>query len=239
LKKHPAYLKVYNSIKASIDSGEFKVSDLLPTEPSLEDKYDVSRITIRKAIELLSNDGYVRVKQGYGTTVLDPGAMQKLSFVTSLSETMASYGYKITTKNMHIDEIIPSKRISDKLNLTENTPVIRIQRLQLANDKPISIMTNYIISDLVPNIRDFEDQFISLYLFLESEYDINIDASHDLITANTADLVQAKLLQIPIGSPLLHLTRTSYSEGQIITVDDAYIDATRYKFSIHLAGRGR
>ena len=136
-----AYESVYNAIKNAIINGEYIIGELLPPEPALEKKYGVSRITIRKAVELLSNNGYVVVKQGRGTTVTDPNTTQKLNYVTSFSETLKSYGYKLSTNDLHIDEVVPPESVLTNLGLDSGTAVTRIQRLLIANDKPISIVT--------------------------------------------------------------------------------------------------
>ncbi|MGI5849286.1 MAG: GntR family transcriptional regulator [Christensenellales bacterium] len=236
-KQLPAYQKVYNELKRSIQNSEYEVNSLLPSEPVLEKMFGVSRITVRRAIDMLSADGYVTVRQGHGTTVKMPNPTQKLNFITSFFETLSSYGYKVTTKNTHIDKIVAPANVLPSLNLTEGAQVIRFQRLLIANDKPIAIVTNYINADLLPNAEQHMDQFQSLYLFLENVFNLTIDSANDTITARSADLGQSQLLELPIGSPLIYLKRVTYTGPAPLSLDIIYIDGMRYSFTVNLHGR--
>ena len=79
-----AYLQVYNALRRKITSGEFAIGSLLPAEPSLEKMFRVSRITVRRAIDILSQEGYVKAQRGIGTVVLDYQVTQNLNRITSM-----------------------------------------------------------------------------------------------------------------------------------------------------------
>lgn len=84
----PSYLQVYNQLKQDILKGKYKIGEMLPIEGDLEKIFEVSRITIRKAVKLLNEDKLVDVKQGRGTMVLDFKASQNLNHVVSVTETL-------------------------------------------------------------------------------------------------------------------------------------------------------
>ena len=90
MQKVTAYMTVYLSIKKLIKEGAYKPGMLLPTERDLEKIYAVSRITVRRAIAMLSDEGYVKVVQGKGTEVRDISTTQQLNTVTSITETLKS-----------------------------------------------------------------------------------------------------------------------------------------------------
>ncbi len=235
--KIPAYVRVYNSIRKQIEDGDYKVGDLLPPEPMLEKNYKVSRTTIRKAAEMLFRDGFVLAKQGKGTEVLDPKTVQKLNYVTSFSETLRENGYEVSSKSMHIDFVIPSNNIALDFQIEPDSHVIRIQRIQLANEKPIAIITNYLLPEMVPGIENYAGKFSSLYEFLEMKYNIIIDSATDFIKAKAASFVEAEMLQIPINSPLLVLYRITYSNNKPFEVVELNIVADKYEFCVHMTGR--
>ena len=79
----PAYKAVYFSIKRAIQDGSYKAGTLLPSEPELEKQFNVSRTTVRKAIGLLAAEGYLDVRQGRGTLVLDVTTTHPLNSNTS------------------------------------------------------------------------------------------------------------------------------------------------------------
>jgi GntR family transcriptional regulator len=236
-KAMTAYKHVYNQIKRAIETGKFSVGSLLPSEQALGELYGVSRITVRKAVELLSNEGLVTVKQGYGTTVMDPNTVQKLNYVTSFSETLLANGYDLSTMECHVDVLASSEKVAGPLGLEPGAPVMRIQRLMAANGKPIALMTNYLSADLPFDGDAFTKNPQPLYQFLEKNCGLPIDAASDVITARACDLAQAHLLQLPVGSSLIYLKRTTYEKGRPITFDCCYIDGMRYSFSVNLVGR--
>ena len=141
------------------------------------------------------------------------------------------------SKRMHIDMVDPPKNVLDDLNQPEDTQVVRIQRIQLANGKPVAIMTNYVIPDLVPGILSDAGTFVSLYHHLELKYGILITAAKDNIKAKAADFLESELLQIPIGSPLLVDRRITFSKDRPIEVVLMIVDASKYEFSVNLIGR--
>jgi GntR family transcriptional regulator len=236
-KRIPAYMKVYTKLKGMIFDDTYPKGTLMPTEPDLCNMFKVSRTTIRKAMELLEQGGFVKIQQGRGTEVLDYKTTQKLNIVSSFTETLESKGYSVHSKSMHIDMVVPPRNVLDDLNLLADSQVVRIQRIQLANDKPVSLMTNYVIPDLVPGIVNDSGTFVSLYHHLETKYGIKITSARDNLKAKVADFLEAELLQIPIGSPLLVDRRITFSLSKPIEVVIMIVDASKYEFSVNLSGR--
>ena len=99
----PRYLWVYNSLKSQIEAEDFKVGDYLPPEPELQQTFQVSRTTVRKAVEMLSQQGFVFIRQGRGTEIIDFKATQKLGFVTSFSETLREKGFTVTQADIRAE----------------------------------------------------------------------------------------------------------------------------------------
>jgi len=236
-KRIPAYMKVYSKLKGMIFDDTYPKGTLMPTEPDLCSMFSVSRTTIRKAMELLEQGGFVKIQQGRGTEVLDYKTTQILNIVSSFTETLESKGYTVHSKSMHIDMVVPPKNVLDDLNLPAETEVVRIQRIQLANEKPVAMMTNYVTPDLAPGIVNDSGTFVSLYHHLETKYGIVITEAKDNIKAKVADFLESELLQIPIGSPLLVDRRITYSLGRPIEVVLMIVDASKYEFSVNLVGR--
>lgn len=131
----PIYMKVYNRLKNQILSGSYPSGSFLPTESELEQIYQVSRTTIRKAVKMLSDEGFLSVRQGCGTMVMDTRTTQNYNQVTSVTESLKKRGYEVTTASMMIDVIPATREIAMDLQIPEETPVARIQRLQLADGK--------------------------------------------------------------------------------------------------------
>jgi len=236
-KRIPAYMKVYTKLKGMILDDIYPIGSLMPTEPDLCNMFEVSRTTIRKTMELLEQGGFIKIQQGRGTEVLNFKTTQKLNIVSSFSETLESKGYSVNSKSMHIDMVVPPNAVLNDLHLPADTKVVCIQRIQLANDKPVAIMTNYVISDLVPGILADSGTFVSLYHHLETKYGVLITAANDNIKAKVANFLESELLQIPLGSALLVDRRITFSQDRPIEVVIMIVDASKYEFSVNLLGR--
>lgn len=237
LDKTPAYIRVYNALRSKILDGEYTIGDLLPPEPELEKLFLVSRTTVRRAVEMLSREGLVAAKQGRGTTVLDYHTTQNINQVSSLSETLEQKGVNVYCKNMYINTVAASARVASELQVPPGSPVILIQRLQIADDKPIAIFKNYLIPEMVPDIERYVGKFAHLYDFLEEHYGLLIDAARDRISARSATFEEASMLDVPVGSALIYLVRVCYSGGRIVGSDHCRILGSRYEFEIYMNGR--
>lgn len=230
--KQPAYISVHNSLKEAINSGEFPANSFLPPEYDLEKHYGVSRTTIRRAVEMLAQANYVEVTQGRGTMVLDQSDKQNVSMLSSIYKTLKNNGLSIRPRSIHADIIPADAKISSALNISERNEVLRIQRIQLADDIPIAIITNYLNPVLVPDFDTTFENINSLYEFLEERYDLRIDSTHDIISAKAADFTEAELLQVKCGDPLITFDRYTFSNGEPLTYDKNIIRADKFQYEI-------
>ena len=237
MSKRPAYLGMYEHLKKEIINGIFTVGELLPTESEFEQQFEVSRTTVRRAMDLLSRDGLIEIKQGRGTMVLDYKTKQNLNKVTSVSESLKRRGYTVKTKSMYIDVIKATVSLAKDLSIELGDDVARIQRIQLADDKPITIMKNYIVYSNVPHIEQYTNKFYALYQFLEDQYQIHIDGAVDKISAKSADFADSEMLSVPVGTALLCIYRICYQNNMPVCVDNVSIVGDQYELESSMTGR--
>jgi GntR family transcriptional regulator len=233
----PRYLWVYNTLKNRIELEDYKVGDFLPAEPELQRTYQVSRTTVRKAVEILAQQGFVYIRQGRGTQILDFRATQKLGYVTSFSETLREQGFEVAQADVRAELLPAPRRIATDLGIDAGTPLVKIDRLTLANGKPIAIMTNYLLPEIAPGIDRRISAMKSLYAFLESEYDLIIEAATDFISARSASAEEAARLGVAECSPLLVVRRVTHSRGRRIEVAVLLVVADRYEYCVHTRDR--
>lgn len=236
VKASPAYLRLYKILKQKLIDGEYPVGKMLPTEAELCEQYKMSRTTVRRAVEMLAREDYICAKQGRGTEVLDFRTRQSLNTVTSINETLRQKGHDVSSKSFYIDAIDATERLAADLQIPTGAPLYRVQRIQMADEKPIAIMKNYIPQALVPDFRSAAP-FPSLYLYLGSQYNININRAHDRISARMADFTDAEMLQVPIGTALIAFARVCYQVDLPVCVDHLSIVGDRYEFELFLSGR--
>ena len=237
MSKQLMYHKIHDRIRHDIQNEVYLVGSLLPTESELESKYSVSRTTIRKAMSLLAKEGYIEIKQGRGTRVLNYKARQDFNHVTSVTESLRRKGFLVTTKSMHIDLVPAAYPLTDTLNLKEGEMMVRIQRIQLADGKPICLMTNYIPYELVPGLEQATGAFIALYQYLEEAYGFIITNTKDRIYAAAASFYEAEMLEVSTGTPILQIERTCYNQGNAICYDLVKIIGNQYEVEITTVGR--
>jgi len=229
----PRYLRVYSSLKTQMEAGEYKVGGFLPAEPELQKLFNVSRTTVRRAVEMLAQEGFVSIQQGKGTEVLDFKTTQPLQYVTSFSETLRNRGFAVSSRQVCLDFVAPPPRIAEDLKVEASTLLVRIERVTLASGKPIAIMENYLLPELVPGIEKRIGAMSSLYAFLEAEYNVTIETATDYISAKAASHSEAVRLEVPEASPLLVVRRITCSRGRPIEVAILHVVAERYEYCVH------
>lgn len=237
MARTPAYHTVYQAIKKQIREKKYPVGSLLPTEGELEQEFSVSRTTIRRAIGLLASDGYIKVTQGRGTEVLDRSTFQNLNHISSITESLTTKGYTVTSREMDIRRVRVTGQAAKMLQLNEGDEAYLVQRLQYADDIPIALMTNYLRVEQVPGLERFSGQFSGLYAFLEKQYGIVIKEATEYLSATTADFCEAKLLHVDVGAPLLCSRRISCTEAGVFEYSVNKIVAEHYEYCVHLKGR--
>ncbi|MHB8065442.1 MAG: GntR family transcriptional regulator, partial [Ruminiclostridium sp.] len=113
----PLYYQVKENLMEKIKNKYFQVGDLIPSESELQAMYDVSRITIRRAIQELVQEGYLFTQQGKGTFVSKPKASQELNLISSWAETMVILGMHPETKVIRFSEETAPVNVAKQLNI--------------------------------------------------------------------------------------------------------------------------
>lgn len=235
--KIPAYERVYRHLKQQIMDGDYAIGENIPPEPQLQIDFDVSRTTVRKAVEMLVQEGIVEVRQGKGTRVLDYKIVQSMNFVTSFTESLKKRGYVVRSAEITIDRLPASPSRALELRIAAGEELVRIRRVQLADNRPAGILINYVPAVLVPNIEKYTNTFHSLYQFLEDVYGIAIQSSRDVITARALDEAEAFLLGVKPGTPAMYDKRVTYSGTRPISIDRMVALADKYEIVIDMKGR--
>lgn len=238
LKHAPLYYQVKEDILHKINQGVYKVEDPIPTENELQSIYQVSRITIRRAIQELVQEGYLTTQQGKGTFVSKPKATQELNLITNWAETIAKLGMHPKTKRTDMTEEPASVSIAKMLNIEPGDRVFKIERLRYVDGEALCLMVNYLIPELVPDLLEKGLIEESLYQTLEQRYNLVLTKAVEIVEACSADAREARLLKINKDAPLLRVKRITYDdEDRVIEVVIAVSRADRYSYTINLAGR--
>ena len=129
------------------------------------------------------------------------------------------------------------EELADELEIPEGTSVARIQRLQLADEEPVTLMENYIEYAKVPGIEAYENQFVALYQFLEEKFGLQIDETRDRISAKSATFMEAQVLKTEPKDALLVVHRVTYWQNRPVSIDHVRIIGSKYE--VEISGKGR
>lgn len=208
------YMRVYSDLRFKLKSSKYPIGSFLPTEPELEQLYNVSRSTVRRAVALLVNEGLVRVTRGRGTEVVAALPYQKYLNIKSISTTIQddSQPAKINsfiTAQANIDTTTAKEATAAALGLEIGAPLYRLQRVvkTASDNRPAAFIVNFLPQDLVPDFQKYENTFTDLYPFLEETYGIKYLSSEEYISARAATILEANTLDVAVGSPLLYCKR--------------------------------
>ncbi|MFF3890389.1 GntR family transcriptional regulator [Streptomyces sp. NPDC001914] len=205
-EREPKHETLRSELLALIDEG-LHPHDPLPSERELMQRYGVSRMTVRRAMERLAVEGRVYRVQGAGTFVADPATISKSLHLTSFSEDIRSRRMVPGSRLLVMERTGADLACARDLFLTPGTPVIHLERLRLADDEPMCLENVWLPEDLVPGLLEVSEPF-SLYGWLESVGAAPVHADQT-IRATVVDARQAELLSVPAHFPALQVERVT------------------------------
>lgn len=226
------YKSIFHDLSKRIEDGEYSRGDLLPTEAKLCKIYNVSRVTIRQAIQLLVEENYVKKIQGSGTHVIYSQVkttLRRSSKIRSFSEEMARLGKAPTAKPIKFEMVFANKVLAEELNLEEQEPLFYYERILLADDKPYCFEYGYMP---IKHFPDFSITHLtgSKMRYIEEDRGFTVDHTHQIVHAILANETLHEYLDVPIGSPLLEVTHFAYTAEELPLHKTCVIfDSTRYQ----------
>lgn len=208
------YLNIYNEIVGKIDSGVFETNSKLPSESQLMDEYGVSRDTVRKALNLLEQNGYIEKSKGKGSFVLD---MNKFNFpvsgIKSFKEIEKNLGKKCETIVEELTLKNPSENIMKKLEVSPNEYVWSLIRTRNIDGEKIILDKDYLNSEFVPRLTE-EICKNSLYDYIEGELGLKIAYAEKEITVQKATEEDRRLLDLRGYDMVAVVKSYTYLEGR-------------------------
>ena len=234
----PMYYQIYKGIVKAIKDGVYAVDSQIPTEMELCDGLDVSRPTIRQALQELINEGYVVRKKAKGTFVCKPKVegffFKKLE---SYNDEMKALGMHPSTQ-VEVQEVLKAEdEVAYNLQLHEQEDVLHLLRLRYADQEAMVYVHTYVPIALFPSIEtiDFHHEETSLYDIMEHRYDCAIAYVDRCVEAMNASRELAEKLDIMEAQAVYTVTTIAYNhDDKPIEYSIAYYRGDRNKFSIRL-----
>ncbi|MCD8140607.1 MAG: GntR family transcriptional regulator [Planctomycetaceae bacterium] len=234
----PLYQQIKEDIKSSIESGVYVPRQKIPSEPELSAKYNASRITIRRAVDELSADGYLIKMQGRGTFVGTPRIHRKITEsnrIESFTNTCKSNGMTAGGRLIR-HQIIPAQ--SDErsfLSLKKDALLLYIQRVRTADGEPVFLENLFLPYDKYQAIAERDDLgTVSMFQAIEAISGTRpVGAARRTVEATRATGERASMLNVPIGEPLLHVNVYFTDTNQKpVFIGRQYYIGSRYMFEL-------
>ena len=228
----PLHHQVRNYLLGSIERGELLPGQQLLQEKEYASRFGISLAPVRQAILDLVKEGYLYRVPGKGTFVREQKVEEKISILSSFSESMRAKGLSATLRvvELRVGKIPPA--LKSVLGQGDQQYVY-LQRVALSQGEALALLSSYIPARLVPGIETIDFQGRSLYKTLEERYDIVLARAENTIEVVRCRAAQAAVLGISPGTPMLQV------EGKTYDVTDQFVEfaqvlyrADRFRFTI-------
>ncbi|MGX8238237.1 GntR family transcriptional regulator [Exiguobacterium undae] len=217
----PKYKQVAEQIETDIVNHVYQHTNKLLTEDEYATKYGISRNTVRKAIEILVNKGYVYQVQGSGVFVRDHYNSDYVNLEKLQGLTSDFSGRKVETRALAFEQTTANEEVAERMKCPVGTPVYYVKRLRLVDDHPFSVEDSYFRKNLVVYLDENIIQK-SIYNYLRNDQKLAIGFADRVIYADFLNAQDAVLLELKENDPALLVDNTVYlTNGQIFDVSRA------------------
>ena len=229
----PLYEQIKNEIIKQISEGTYEPGSKLPSEHELEDEFNTSRITIRRAIDELAKDNYLTKKQGKGTFINAHKVQRNLLNLNSYTNFMLENNSKPSRKVIEISYENATIKVRSNLHTSEESKILKVQRIMHFEKNNDGLEIGFYPTEIFPDLDKKITNDVSISNLLKDTYHVSQGHSHQQINLTFATSDMAKKLNVVLGSPLFQLERTVYdTENQPIYFAVMYYDPNKVSFIV-------
>lgn len=236
------YMALYGTLKRAIEDGKYLTGSLMPTERQMMEEYAVSRNTVRRAIAQLEMDGLISVSPGRGTQVIkgranhDKPGFQIPYDVTTIKK-VGWDQYTVGFSSSTIDVMQADTRLSEKLAVPPLTELYRVQRLKFCGNVPSCYVVSYLVKEKLPGLERFNGQIMWLSKQIYDTYHLSPLSAYEKVTVQAATFLEANLLRLDIGTPMMLVQRTAEYEQGLIEFTESFYNPEFFYIEIEMKGR--
>jgi GntR family transcriptional regulator len=222
----PLYQRLASALLDAMTVGSISGGQALPSERRLSAELGISRVTVRRALELLARDGRLRRQQGAQTRVVER-VQKTLSTVTGFSEELHARGSVPGHRWISRQTVLPTPSEAMSLGLSTNDPVVRLVRIRTADGRPLAIERATVPQAILPSGNLVDE---SLYATLRALGCGPVQGAQR-IRAGLMSPVEAELLEAEPGAPLLIIERRCYlADGRAVEFTETRYNGALYDF---------
>jgi GntR family transcriptional regulator len=228
----PKYYQIYEDLLAMIRQGQFSEGDRFPSDTELVNSFRVSRGTIREAIKLLIQQGFLVREQGKGTFITYHKIQQDSDKLIGFTEVMQQHGMKASARIIEKKVHDPAPNIRQVMGLGEDDKVVRIVRLRYGDKEPLIIERSFFRFELFQPIMNMDLENNSIFELLYRHTYIRLGYAVQRIEAMSAGQSEHELLKVELGTPLLLMKRFIHTkEGVFFQYSEDVYRSDRITFT--------
>jgi len=222
------YRAIADELRQRVESGELAAGALLPSESELSGAYDVSRVTVRKALDSLRDEGLVDSRQGFGWFVATDPVRQSLGRLGTIEEQLAELGVGSERRVVGFRFTAAPPRVRQVLGVDT---VLEVRRVNHADGQPFARVTVWCREDVGARLSRADVESSPFYELV----DVPIGGAVQTIGAAAASREDADLLAVPVGSPVLRCERVTRGvDGRALLVSEHVFPGHRTEFVVDL-----
>ncbi len=219
---------IADGLRARITEGEFAAGALLPSESDLSSEFSASRVTVRRALEVLREAGLVASRQGFGWFVASEPLRQSLGQLGTIEAQLLAEGAESERRILDFRFAKAPGRVHDVLGVDT---VLRVRRLNLADGEPFALVTVWCPETLGAELSRADVERLPFYELL----DVELGGATQTIGAGIATGAEAEQLRVPPGAPVLRCERITRSViGAAFLISESVFPAHRTEFVVEL-----
>lgn len=228
------YKSIADRLRIRLNSADYSIGSQLPSEVRLADEFGVSRMTIRKAVDLLLGWGLVERRHGSGTYVVKKDVHHETTNLTGFIEVMRNQGKEVITEVLEFVVMAAPPAIASLLRININERIYYSRRVRFVEGKPLMVEDSYMPLKLFSNLSVAHLEG-SKFSYIENECHIKVSGNYESLTPVLADKNMAKLLYIKELTPILRITSLSYSDsGEFVNYSVMFRNTSEYQVDYHL-----
>lgn len=237
LRKSPEamYLQIANALRADILHTIYPPGGLIEPHKKLAEKFNVSLITIRKAMDILTREGLLIARKGKGTFVASSPIKDEAGRLTDMSTVIARNNIEATISVKSIQYIQTPKFLPGDVASGLGANCLYIERTHEANGSVVGFANIYIPERYADNFTIVDVSTQTIYSVYETKLGVELGKGAQIIRADEASPKVAEVLNVSKKSPVLVIERKSYSKaGELIEFMIIYYEYTKYSFQVEM-----
>lgn len=227
----PLYQQLAHSIKKAVDEQKLKENDKIPAENEFCKIYDLSRTTVRQALDILEKDGYIYKLRGKGSYVSTPKIYQNRSSFSKFYDDMRSLGKVPVSKIISLKIKVADAYVREKMQLEENEMLCQIKWIRYGNNEPLIYETINLNYKLVDGIEMKELTDKKLYDILSEEYGIKMTHGKELFYPCKLDLNEAKNLGLKENDLGMKVERIVFQGKDVVEYTTSTVRGDRFIYT--------